>query len=192
MKIPVGYFVIVIAVALGMSGLKTLLAPEPTQRPLEIFTEMVYSKASESFSESAYLPDRMTQQHLVEGVVPRGSLGPKFGTSTEEAQRAGRELTNPILADDLVALETGRKLYGIYCTVCHDPKGDGMGPVVLRGMLPPPSLHAVRALELPDGELFHILSYGQGNMASYATQLSAQERWQVIRYVRSLQEKGAR
>jgi len=186
------YLLIVVVVGLAMSGLKSLLIPDPTERPLEIFTEMVYSKASESFSPSGYLPDGMTQQHLVEGVVPRGSLAPRFGPGTEEAQRAGRELTNPIPENDSVALEAGRKLYGTYCSVCHDPLGDGMGPVVMRGMLPPPSLKAVRAVGLPDGELFHILSYGQGNMASYAIQLNAKERWQVIRYVRSLQEKGAR
>ena len=60
----------------------------------------------------------------------------------------------------------------MYCSVCHDSRGDGQGPVVSRGMLPPPSLKASRALTLSDGELFHVLTYGQGNMASYAAQLS--------------------
>ncbi len=36
--------------------------------------------------------------------------------------------------------------------------------------------------------MFHILTYGQGKMASYAAQLSEDERWKVIRHVRSLQE----
>ena len=55
-------------------------------------------------------------------------------------------------------------------------------------MLPPPFLTAARATQMADGEMFHILTYGQGNMASYAAQLTREERWMVIRHVRSLQE----
>ncbi len=192
MKGYLGYFLIVALVGIGVSGLKRLLDVEPTERPIEIFAEMVHSRAAESFSTNEVFSGNMTQQHLVDGVIPRGSLSPRFGPGPEEAARAGRELTNPIPDDDLAALERGRKLYGIYCTVCHDSKGDGRGPVVLRGMLPPPSLHAARATGLPDGSLYHILTYGQGNMASYAVQMSAEERWSVIRYLRNLQQQGAR
>lgn len=41
---------------------------------------------------------------------------------------------------------------------------------------------------MKDGQLFHILTYGQGNMPSYATQLSREDRWRVIVHVRSLQQ----
>ena len=78
----------------------------------------------------------------------------------------------------------------MYCTVCHDSAGDGRGPVVARGFLPPPSLHAARALAMPDGELFHVITHGQGNMASYASQLTPEERWQVVLHVRRLQEEA--
>jgi hypothetical protein len=36
--------------------------------------------------------------------------------------------------------------------------------------------------------MFHILTYGQGNMASYAGQLSVEDRWQVLLRVRELQQ----
>ena len=74
------------------------------------------------------------------------------------------------------------------CVVCHGGDGGGQGPVVLRGMPPPPSFMAARALEIGDGEMFHVLTRGQGNMASYAAQFSEADRWKVIRYVRQLQE----
>lgn len=35
--------------------------------------------------------------------------------------------------------------------------------------------------------MFHILTYGQNNMPSYASQLSRQDRWNVIAYLRTLQ-----
>ena len=44
---------------------------------------------------------------------------------------------------------------------------------------------------MKDGQLFHILTYGQNNMASYAGQISRDDRWNVIAYVRSLQAKVA-
>ena len=62
-----------------------------------------------------------------------------------------------------------------------------MGPVTQRGVPPPPSLLAPRAAQMKDGQLFHILTYGQNNMAAYGGQVSREDRWNVIAYVRSLQ-----
>jgi mono/diheme cytochrome c family protein len=56
---------------------------------------------------------------------------------------------------------------------------------------PPPSLVAGRALTLKDGQIFHILTYGQNNMASYASQIDREDRWRAILYVRSLQMRAA-
>ncbi len=190
MKGVTGYVIILLVVFGIVLGLNSFMKIDNSQRSYEMLTEMVYSKAGESFTRNATLPGGVTQQPLVEGVVIRGKLPLRYGLGTEEAQRAGRELTNPFTAEDTASVTRGRELYGIYCTVCHDPGGNGQGPVVARGMLPPPSLHAARALQLPDGELFHILTFGQGNMASYAAQLSPEERWKVILHVRQLQEQN--
>jgi mono/diheme cytochrome c family protein len=35
--------------------------------------------------------------------------------------------------------------------------------------------------------MFHSITYGKNNMGSYASQLSRQQRWMVIKYVRTLQ-----
>jgi mono/diheme cytochrome c family protein len=37
--------------------------------------------------------------------------------------------------------------------------------------------------------MFHILTFGQKNMPSHASQLSVKDRWSVIAYVRSLQNE---
>jgi mono/diheme cytochrome c family protein len=44
---------------------------------------------------------------------------------------------------------------------------------------------------MKDGQLFHVLTYGQNNMPSYASQLSRGDRWNVILYVRTLQVAAA-
>jgi mono/diheme cytochrome c family protein len=45
---------------------------------------------------------------------------------------------------------------------------------------------------MKDGQIFHVLNFGQGNMSSYASQISREDRWKVILYVRSLQTEEAR
>ena len=171
----------------GLLVLERFLQPNPRERNYEAFTEMVYSKAGESMSPSVSLPGHMTQQAVLPGVVVRGQPPFHFGPGLEEAQRAGRELQNPYGSEPEV-LARGAEIYGRFCTVCHGGDGQGQGPVVLRGMLPPPSFLGAHALEIEDGEMFHILTLGQGNMASYAAQVSPDDRWKVIRHVRSLQE----
>lgn len=178
------------ALCLGLIALQAVLRPDPDVRHFEIFTEMSYSHAAEAFTPNAWFANGMTQQSLVAGVVPRGQRPFPFGTGAEEAKRAGEELASPIDMDDATAARTGAELYRVYCLTCHDARGNGEGPVVFRGMLPPPSLHADRARLMADGEMFHVLTRGQGNMASYAAQLSPTERWAVIAHVRRLQEEG--
>ena len=172
---------------LALLVLGAVLRSNPHERNYEAFTEMVYSRANESFSPSTSLPNGMTQQGLVEGVVVRGSLPFRFGDGPEEALRAGRELTNPF-EDDAQTLARGAEVFGVFCVVCHAADGSGSGPVVQRGMLPPPSLQGARSKQMQDGEMFHILTRGQGNMAAYASQIARDDRWRVIRHVRSLQE----
>jgi mono/diheme cytochrome c family protein len=51
-------------------------------------------------------------------------------------------------------------------------------------------LHDVAARKVPqqpDGELFNTISYGKGLMQGYAANVSIQDRWAIIAYVRALQ-----
>ena len=50
---------------------------------------------------------------------------------------------------------------------------------------PPPSLH--RYIDRPPGYIFEVITKGFGMMASYAAELTVEERWAVVAYVRALQ-----
>ena len=89
------------------------------------------------------------------------------------------------------ARERGAFVFTNYCQLCHGPEGKGDGPMVQRGIPPPASLLTPQAVQRKDGELFHVLTYGQRNMPSQAAQLSREDRWKVILHVRSLQQKAA-
>ncbi len=112
----------------------------------------------------------------------------RYSPTPEEALRAGEELRNPESAEDARAVERGAFVYRTFCEMCHAANGSGQGPMTKRGVPPPPSLLAERAREMKDGQMYHVLTLGQGNMASYASQVERSDRWKVILYVRSLQQ----
>lgn len=182
-----GLLIVVAIPIVVLLVLEVVLGAKPGRRNYEIFTEMAYSAANESLSPSANLPLGMTQQGLVEGVIVRGHTPFRFGPGPDEARRAGEELVNPY-ADEPEVLARGAVLYGRFCTTCHAPDGSGKGPVPLRSLLKPASLLGARAMSIADGEVFHILTLGQGTMAPFAVQLTPDDRWKVIRYLRTIQE----
>ena len=166
------------------------LTRDVRERSLEIFPDMARTPARKPYEPSSCLPGGLVQQNLPAGVVVFGASADDYGPGDAEATRAGRELTNPFASSDAAALERGARVYKIFCALCHGNDGSERTAVVDRGMLPPPSLTAARAVGLKDGELFHMISRGRGNMASYAVQLEPDDRWCAVLHVRTLQ-KGA-
>jgi mono/diheme cytochrome c family protein len=83
-------------------------------------------------------------------------------------------------------LDLGRKRYDITCGTCHGVLGDGDSIVARQMSLrPPPSLH--RYIEKPAGYIYEVATKGFGMMASYAAELTVEERWAVVAYIRALQ-----
>ena len=50
-----------------------------------------------------------------------------------------------------------------------------------------PTYHDDRLRGVPEGEIFHVITAGKGNMLSYADKLEPADRWAVVAYVRALQ-----
>jgi mono/diheme cytochrome c family protein len=98
----------------------------------------------------------------------------------------GRPLPRTPLAPTAAMLARGRARFEVFCAVCHGLLGDGESQVALNMALRrPPSLHAYR--DVPDGHVFQVVSNGFGLMPSYAAELSVEDRWAVVAYVRALQ-----
>ncbi|HET8733682.1 MAG TPA: cytochrome c [Anaeromyxobacteraceae bacterium] len=118
------------------------------------------------------------------GAVPYGPLlDPAVATGRGPD---GRPVALLPVAVDAKLLARGRQRFDITCAACHGVLGDGESQVALNMSLRrPPSLHEFR--DLPDGTLYQIISEGFGLMPSYATELTVQDRWAVVAYVRALQ-----
>lgn len=98
-----------------------------------------------------------------------------------------KALKNPV-SINADSLRYGKLMYETTCIVCHGPAGQGNGYVVGEGKYPaPPSLTTQRVRNWEDGEIYHVISHGQGRMWSYKSQLYPLERWAAVNYVRALQ-----
>ena len=186
---PVTRVNVVLAVLFGLViAAHWALPPAPTQRNFHFFPDMVDSLAHEAQAPAPLLASGMAVDlRPPEGSVARGYLPLSYDATPEDAARAGVELRNPNPADDAAAVERGGFVFATFCTTCHGAGGEGDGPVTRRGVPPPPSLLLPHALELADGQMYHITTFGQGNMAGYAAQVGRADRWNVISYIRTLQ-----
>ena len=158
----------------------------PKQPGYEFLPEMVHSIPYDSFAKNPVTPDGKTMQAPAVGSIPRGFTPYHYGNTPEEAERAGRELINPVALTPEV-LVRGKKVYETFCLVCHGPEGKGDGPLIPK-FPNPPSYTSKNVRDYPAGRLFHIITRGSGMMASYASQISPDERWKLVYYVQSLQQ----
>lgn len=186
---------ILLAIFAALAVLTWVVQRDLTQ-PNNLFfmPNMVHSIPYDSFASNPVYADGKTLQLPVEGSVARGEVMLDYEATEADALRAGEELVNPwndpsIDASSLLATkDRGRKIYARFCLPCHGAVGNGDGPVATRGFPPPPSLSAEKSLKMSDGQMFHVLSFGQKNMPSYAAQISAADRWAAILHIRALQE----
>lgn len=141
-----------------------------------------------SLKAQRYAPDLPHHRGMLEpvaGTIPRGYEPYPY---KEDPEAAGKNLLNPLPRTQAV-LEAGQKTFNTYCIVCHGTKGLGDGSVVPK-FPKPPSLQSEKVRDWSDGRIYHVITMGQNLMPSYASQLTSQQRWAVIHYVRALQKAG--
>jgi len=139
---------------------------------------------NKAYQASDYHADGLAMRHPPAGTVPyRSAVEPAAATGLGED---GRPVAQGPLPVSAATLARGRARFDVHCAVCHGVLGDGESQVALNMSLRrPPSLHAYR--DVPDGHLFRVVSSGFGLMPSYANELSVEDRWAVVAYVRALQ-----
>jgi hypothetical protein len=164
-----------VAIAIGcltvLAGCRLDMQVMPKQNPL---------------SESDFYPDHRSGRPLVEGTVARGQLHEDAYLYTGKISgNFGDYMPFPLTRE---ALERGRQRYNIYCSPCHSLLGDGKGIVPSRGFSQlPPSYHTPRLEKAPLGYLFDVVTNGYGIMPDYRSQIPAEDRWDIVAYVRALQ-----
>lgn len=97
------------------------------------------------------------------------------------------QLKSPYPVEPLT-LALGEELFGLYCSPCHGENGYGNGAAGGAAGIKPANFHAPAVQQQSDGALFWKLTEGRGNMPSFKASLSAEQRWQLVAYLRKLGE----
>ena len=179
--------------ALLLSGCSLITETSRTP-PIQVWPDM--KKQEKFLAQSGVEPggelakifkDGRANRRPVEGTVARGQLRLENVMSTGLVNVTTYSGQNPVPLNEDV-LKLGQAKFNVYCTPCHDRAGSGQGIVNKREpTYKPGNLHEDRIKQMADGEIFYVLTNGRRTMPSYRYQLSEQERWSVVYYVRALQ-----
>ena len=150
----------------------------------------------EAYEKTDFFADGWASRPAPEGTVARGALRENVELYTGRRATAGGGQTGqtaaplvdtiPIPVNEQMLLR-GQDLFNAYCSVCHGMTGKGDGLVVRRGFRAPPPLTNERLLEAPVGHYFDVITNGFGAMPDYAAQITAEDRWAIVAYIRALQ-----
>lgn len=137
-------------------------------------------------SRSDFFSDQRSERPPVEGTVARGQLHEDtYFYTGRNGSGPGNYMPFPVTKE---VLERGRERYNIYCAPCHSLVGDGNGFIPSRGFArKPPSYHIERLQKAPLGYFYDVMTNGFGIMPDYASQVSPQDRWKIVAYIRALQ-----
>jgi hypothetical protein len=158
---------------------------------------------------SDFFADQHASRLIPAGTIPRG--GP-YVINGEELKVDGKPVypyedspfntgrlqgtpppgtTNWVLVNPLPItrqlLDRGQQRYQINCLPCHGPDGDGKGITSKYGMVGMANFHDQKFIDMTDGEIFNTITYGKNLMGSYGANVTVQDRWAIIAYLRALQ-----
>lgn len=160
-----------VVLILLVAGCDQAMSVQPKRRPL---------------AESRFFEDGRSSRPPVAGTIAQGQLklDPHLYRGligTEPADSFPFPMTREIL-------ERGRQRYDIFCSPCHDRTGSGQGRIVARGFRAPPSYHLDRLRQAKPGQLFDVITRGFGAMQGYGDEIPARDRWDIVAWIRVLQE----
>ena len=139
---------------------------------------------------STFFYNGASMREPVPGTVAIGGLKEDTTFFTGRGADGQFVATIPVPADERV-VQRGRDRYRIYCQPCHDARGDGKGILFQRGSVPTASFHQEKILKYSDGQIFDVITNGQGLMAPYRWPVPPDDRWAIVAYVRQLQREQA-
>lgn len=106
-------------------------------------------------------------------------------TTREEFEQMTQNPQRPTQA----SLQRGEQLFYNLCFICHGKEGKGDGPIIRKGFYPV-DLTSPGTQSRTDGYIYAYIRYGgKVMMPSYRENVSSEEAWDIVNYVRKLQGK---
>ncbi|MCX7674739.1 MAG: cytochrome c [Bdellovibrionaceae bacterium] len=161
--------------------------PKGNQPNVELIQDMMDQPAVKAQKYDDFFPDHISSRQPPEHTKPVGKNPYPYASNI---QLALEKLKNPFEGDlSSEVLLIGQKYYNTNCMVCHGEKAKGDGPIKEKYPLPIPSLLSDKIRSWKDAQIYHVISAGQGVMGAYASHIPENYRWQVVNYIRYLQQK---
>lgn len=155
--------------------------------------DMAYSRAYEAYAQNNLKQDGINYlNYPVEGTVRRGDLFAYTLPNDSNGYKMATEVKNPLQQMDTTQMLEAQRLFMINCAICHGPNMDAQGPLAVSGKVGGiANLKLDQYVKESEGQMFHVATYGKGNMGSYASQLDRKQRWMVVHYIKTEQLKSA-
>lgn len=155
---------------------------------MQYMNDMVTPIAYEDYSPNPFFANGQTEQTPVKGSIARGKMPYPYERTAEGQKMAGEQLLNPYKASAEI-LAQGKVKFDIYCMICHGSSGRGDGTLFTSGKFsaPPTDLLGERVQNLPDGEIYHVITKGSiaGLMGAHGSQIKPKDRWKIVTYIKN-------
>ena len=181
--------------ALALVPLAAIVAAryrDSTQAPFHLIKDMDSQTRYRAQAANPFFADGRAQRPDVAGTVEfdRFRTDPALLTG-----RAGEAFVDQIpLRVTAELMQRGRTRFAVYCTPCHGGAGYGDGLVAQRAatlqeqaFVPPASLHDPLVRARPAGQIFDTIRNGVRSMPAYGRQMSIEDSWAIVAFVRALQ-----
>lgn len=198
-------FILLCIFVVALSGWRGQTSPKP---PIEIFPDMVRQPRVNPQTPSNFYADGRSARQPVAGTVPFGYVVPNAyytnsGNNYKSASIPGGFSDAPDyfntgkIGDSYgegfplevtpELMERGGERFAIHCAICHGATGAGNGIVSQYGLVGIANFHQERLRTMPEGQIFNTITNGKNTMGAYGAQITVEDRWAIIAYIRALQ-----
>jgi len=194
--------VLVILTLLPLAGIWIARATNSRVPRLSIISDMDNQPRYKAQMESPLFADKRAMRLPVAGTVPQGRPGIDAHLNLGVVDGEWATVLPPSIEITPEFLTRGQNRFDIYCAVCHGADGSGNGMIDARvqellesnpqeiqqtSWVAPANYHTDQVRSRPVGHIFNTITNGIRNMPPYGKQLSVEDRWAVVAYVRALQ-----
>ena len=193
------YFLLIFGVCvLAVVGVLGKRGSHFRKPPLYIFPDMEWQLKLRPQKDNGFFTNGLSSQLPVPGTIARGApiqtvVGPVYPyedapVNTGRITGTTNFIENNPLPITSALLQRGQQRFNINCSPCHGATADSNGmPKKIGAMLVIANLHDKRIVEMADGELFFVITDGRNNMGAYGANVTVEDRWAIIAYLRALQ-----
>jgi len=208
-----GFFLIFLLTGIAMVSFLGFRGEKSTGSPIEVFPDMVRQPKVRAQAPLGFFADDRGSRVPVAGTVPIGYDMPaptvQASPGSAPVQSGGEDRPRIAFSAGTDYFNTGKmgtnwgtgiplevtpqlmlrgeQRFNINCAVCHGAAAAGNGITKQYGLTTVVTLQDERIRNMADGEIFNTITHGKNTMLSYGPNVTVNDRWAIIAYLRALQ-----